>query len=142
MPSKVEVQVVRFRPRYEGSTLVDLVLRDNGGNPVSDDGQIKRLTSYKLTMPRKTTRHSLVFTITPGYVLLGVQFINNNSSAYGQEIGQHVFTDYKTDIANETLTLTIERNAVKSAEKYEVFLLIQRKTDGQLGIVDPEWENE
>jgi hypothetical protein len=122
------------------------------GTPPNDT-HLKVPANYKVNLIRNGSMapHNLVFSVSPqsepvgeGYFLVGVYFVNRVLTNSGQAVGQHVFRQFQSNLASDppTLTLSLTRGAVEGNEKYEFMFLIQRRSDGALGIIDPEWENE
>jgi hypothetical protein len=151
--SNIEIQIVKFRPNGSGYCLVEMVPDASfHGNP-PNDGNLIIPTSYKIRMKRKAGLHKVKFSVTTSahsddqtesYCLVGVFFINSNLSTMGEIVAQHFITKFECKIgANPpTLTLYLDRDVISKPEEYEFMLLAQRLSDGALGIIDPEWEND
>ena len=163
-PSEVEVQVVIFREKSSGPCLAELSLKSTtpSNNPQGDE-HIELPTTQKIVMKSKHKGPHLVkfsaMTSTgnvasdESYCLVGIYFKNaalRNEAESGQQVapgrrvGQEQFHCFECNIADDppSLTVHIDRDSAKGGDEYEFMILVQRLSDGALGIIDPEWENE
>lgn len=154
--SKITVKIVTFRPHYMGGSLAEMSLEGGGSTVPPDDGHVTVPTSYKVNLIRAKTLHKVTFKVIAHpksaqpyekYLPVGIYFINRLISAppSNRNIGAHVFKTFECAYSDangdSSLTLNLERGAVSENEQYEFILLVQRLSDGAMGIIDPEWEN-
>ncbi|MBI5693101.1 MAG: hypothetical protein HZC55_23740 [Verrucomicrobia bacterium] len=149
--SLIKVWMHKFRPNGSGYCLVELTAE----NPNNDDVSVP--TGYKVKMKGKAGPHEVKFTIQtdpacPGdaavrsekYAMVGIYFVHDQLPATERNIGQDQFPRFECNIADDppSLTVHIDRDSAKGGDEYEFMILVQRLSDGALGIIDPEWENE
>ena len=153
--SNITVQVITFRPHFQGGCLAEMLPGTGfggSGKPPNDDGFMSIPATYKVNLKKAIKVHDVTFSFQPQpgsaaagdvYFPVGVYFINRDLTNPAQSVGQHVFKKFETDLTATPPTFSINLDKQHdNKENYEFLWLVQRRSDGALGIIDPEWENE
>jgi hypothetical protein len=84
---------------------------------------------------------------TPGYLLQGIAFANRDHTSMANNLGQKNFTkitigaEDNSPNARRVLAVSNSRS-IGVKQSYDYLILIQKIQTGEIGIIDPEWENE
>ena len=167
--TRIEIQIVDFREWWKDTTPIEMDLDSKGTAApmpgIATDGIATTTGDYLVHILHPAapndihevifwaTRHPLNPDLDGAYELFGIAFTNRNRA--GNVGGSHVFVPQVIDrplnldpanpgLLTRTVTVRVDTTvlAANTSERYEFKLWVRRLSDGAIGIIDPEWENE
>lgn len=146
-PARITLTVTQFRPVTGGTgetrwTDANITMLPHRAVRLEGDGGSAALAKFRV---RRAANFQIeVVSANPGerYKALGVMF-EQKFVAEGKASDAHGQLNFEAGAANgSTISFKVRHDPRCTGNRYEFFVVVQNVTTGEIGIIDPEVENE
>jgi hypothetical protein len=160
--SRIEIRVSAFAPHWQDNTGIDMDLKNKvaGGPPnIATDGVVTTTGEYQINLKHTkipgnswdiimwatTSRNNVQ--PTEKYKLRGVVFKKGRGAAntpITSEVRRVAPDPANPALLEDCVIVNIAKTAYGAGklDDYEFKLVVERLSDNEIGLIDPDWENE